>query len=42
MSMAGGKETSVKVYNVILIDPETGKSIEKKVDQQTYEMMRVK
>ena len=42
MSMAGGKETSVKVYNVILIDPETGKSIEKKVDQQTFEMMRLK
>jgi hypothetical protein len=42
MSMAGGKENNTKVYNIIFIDPVTGKTIEKQVDEQTYEMMRLK
>lgn len=42
MSMAGGKENTAKVYNIIIVDPVTGKTIEKQVDQQTYEMVRVK
>jgi hypothetical protein len=42
MSMAGGKESNTKVYNIIFIDPVTGKTIEKQVDEQTYEMMRIK
>jgi hypothetical protein len=42
MSMAGGKENATKVYNIIFIDPVTGKTIEKQVDEQTYEMMRLK
>jgi hypothetical protein len=42
MSMAGGKENNTKVYNIIIVDPVTGKTIEKQVDQQTYEMVRVK
>lgn len=42
MSMAGGKENAPKVYNIIFIDPVTGKTIEKQVDEQTYEMMRLK
>jgi hypothetical protein len=42
MSMAGGKENNTKVYNIIIVDPVTGKTIEKQVDQQTYEMVRLK
>lgn len=41
MSMASGKEADVKFYTVVIVD-ENGKSVQRKIDQYTYEMMRLK
>jgi serine/threonine protein phosphatase PrpC len=37
MSMRPNNNMAPKVYNIIIVDPVTGKSVEKVVSQQVYE-----